>query len=649
MIILGLHFGHDASVCVVKDGRVVVNILGERIVRLKHAMTLSVELIRTALDEAAVRIEDIDYCAVSSTQTFELIFDDPSFLKIEYRKHKDDPVRSVFHDLHQQNGSQPRFIVDSVLSIIYDDEYKDSWLKPLFKRLLPDSGKRSKNDYYAMPWINDYISTNTWNKGQTLEAIRAQNIRPFLDLDEIRLGFHYPLTVTLGGRSIPGYAIHHHLAHASASYYQSPFDYAAIHTHDGWGNGIGYHSGMFYLGRGNRIFPLCPSHLSLGNLYDIVGQSLQLGIVGSAGKLMGLSAYGKPRFFDHRYVGNWYDLAENVKDATPETSWWHHCIRKAQHMGYDMSVLAKPEHATAPVNADIAASTQKLFEETSLYATEVLHDLLLNNSEKPPNLCMSGGTALNCPTNSRVFTESPFERIFVEPCCDDSGIAIGAALCLYYNLLDNPRSNDDKAMSPYLGPAYTRDDMKTALDEAAGKIDRLPCDNIALDAAEALGRNEVIAWFEGRSEIGPRALGHRSILADVRYKENWSRVNRIKGREQWRPFAPIVLEEEVDSYFYGSPQITRYMLFNAKVKSKDLPAISHMDFTSRIQTVHPETGIIYDVLKNYAGLTGTAVLMNISFNGPGEPIVETPADAVNFLLNSNVDALYMGGHCVTRK
>jgi len=649
MIVLGLHFGHDASVCIIKDGKVIVNIFGERFLRIKHAMSLSAMLIRTALDEADIRIEDIDFCAVTSTQTFELIFDDPSYLKIEYKKHADDPVRSVLYDLHQQNGSTPRFIVDDVLNIVYDDELKDSWLRPLFEMILPDSANRSRDDYCAMPWINDYISTNAWNKGQTLESIRNQNIRGLLDHDDIRLGFHYPLTITLDGRSIPGYAIHHHMAHASASFYQSPFDYAAIHTHDGWGNGIGYHSGMFYLGKGNKIFPLSPNHLFLGNLYHIVGISLKLGIVGSPGKLMGLSAYGRPRFFDHRFVGNWYDLAERIKDATPEIFWWEQCINKAQNMGYDLSVLAKPEHATSPINADIAASTQKLFEETNLYAIEVLHSLLLNNSETPQNLCMSGGTALNCPTNSKVFLESPFERTFIEPCCDDSGIAIGAALCVYYNLLDNPRMVGDEGMSPYLGPIHTKDDVERSLDEAGNQINKISCDNIALDAAQALNRNEVIAWFEGRSEIGPRALGHRSILADVRYKENWSRVNKIKGREQWRPFAPIVLEEEFGSYFYGSPEITRYMLFNARVKSKDLPAISHMDFTSRIQTVHKETGIIYDVLKHYAGLTGTAVLMNTSLNGPGEPIVETPADAINFLLKSKVDALYIGNYRVTKK
>jgi carbamoyltransferase len=183
----------------------------------------------------------------------------------------------------------------------------------------------------------------------------------------------------------------------------------------------------------------------------------------------------------------------------------------------------------------------------------------------------------------------------------------------------------------------------------ADRVTWEPAPDWAGDAARELADDKVIGWFEGRSEIGPRALGHRSILADARKAENWGRVNRIKGREAWRPFAPAVLAERVAEWFEGGPLPSPHMLFTAQVKSKDLPAITHVDGSSRIQTVDETCGAFHGLLSRFEALTGVPVVLNTSFNGPGEPIVESPDDALTFFLQSDLDALYMEGRHVRRR
>jgi carbamoyltransferase len=187
------------------------------------------------------------------------------------------------------------------------------------------------------------------------------------------------------------------------------------------------------------------------------------------------------------------------------------------------------------------------------------------------------------------------------------------------------------------------------MEAAKVRIDFTPCADPAEAAAADLAEDRLIGWYEGSSEIGPRALGHRSILADPRKAENWPRVNRLKGREPWRPFAPAVLESEAPKWFYGAPNPSPYMLFNASIRSNQAPAITHVDGTSRIQTVSPANGEIHRVIKHFFAKTGMPMVLNTSFNGPGEPIVESPGDAIRFLVASTLDALYMGGFRITRR
>ncbi|MED6311276.1 MAG: carbamoyltransferase C-terminal domain-containing protein, partial [Pseudomonadota bacterium] len=454
------------------------------------------------------------------------------------------------------------------------------------------------------------------------------------------------VSVRWRGRSLPGCFVQHHMAHAAVCYYRSEFDAAAVLTHDGFLSGTGYHSGLNLYGEGHRLWPVSPNHLTLGMAYNFAAEMVGLGLVHGAGKLMGLAPYGQPVFFDSRFVGNEIDIRRQF-DSDLWTAWSDHCRKEATARGYDISALGDPARVTDAVNADIAASTQKLFEETYLKAVRSLDRMLSGGGIRTDNLCLSGGTALNCPSNSRIWREGPFDNVFIEPTCDDGGLAIGAALHIYHNLLEQPRRIETTPPSPYLGIPYGESAVEAALETASGIVWSQPEDPAAAAAADLIG-NKIIAWFEGGSEAGPRALGHRSILADVRNADNWRRVNHVKGRELWRPFAPIVLAEKAADWFDGCPMPSPYMLFTATVRSTDLPAITHVDGSSRIQTVDASCGGIRHVLEAFDRETGVPVLMNTSFNGPGEPIVETPAHAVAFLQNSDLDVVYIEGRRAVR-
>jgi len=232
-------------------------------------------------------------------------------------------------------------------------------------------------------------------------------------------------------------------------------------------------------------------------------------------------------------------------------------------------------------------------------------------------------------------------------------VAIGAAKWITHNVLDLPRPvaaqrADFGLVLPYLGVIWSDEQIESALAAFAGQIVVTQPADPALAAAEDVAANKVIGWFEGRSEIGPRALGHRSILADARKPENWPRLNELKHRESWRPFAPAVLASESNRWFAGIPLPSPCMLFTGTVLSDQLPAITHADGSTRLQTVDDSCGVFHRVLVHYFELTGTPVVLNTSLNGPGEPIVEAPIDALRFLLNSSLDALYVEGHRITR-
>lgn len=649
MNILGLHFGHDAAACILRDGRIASYVMRERHARIKHAISLEFKTIQMALDEAGLAWDQIDYCAITSTQNIELIIDDPAAFSIRLERHAKHQAPCPLGDLIQAQGLDPKqLVVHSLMEIFYDPRYKNSYLYRHYGHAFPEHKTRERDSFSWVGTIDKYIGSPDWS-GAVLDKIAATDYSATLKNESVRLGFHYPVTVRAAGRELPGYFVAHHMAHAASNFYQSGFDQAAILAHDGFGNGKGYLSGMFLWGEGHRIRPITPHHLVIGALYENVGIRLGMGDVGPPGKLMGLAAYGRPTFFDRRFVGNQYDWLPARIDTDV---WLKHCLKLGAEMGYDLEPFGKADQVLAPINIDIAASTQKLFEETYLVAVDALAKVLEKVGARTDNLSLTGGCALNCPSNSRLFRESRFRNVFVEPGCDDSGLAIGAASWLYHNVLDQPLPAParEAGASPYLGvkTADTTSAIQAALSEAQDKVHFTVCADAAQSAAEDVAADKVIGWFEGQSEIGPRALGHRSILADARQGANWERVNLIKGREKWRPFAPAVLESEAETWFHGLPRRSPYMLFTGTVRSHDLPAITHTDGSARIQTVDASCGEFFRVIQHFFAQTGVPVVLNTSFNGPGEPIVETPKDALRFLINSKLDALYIGGMRVTR-
>ena len=647
MKILGLHFGHDAGVSVVIDGRVAVCILRERFRRVKHAITLEWKDIETALSAVLVSPEQIDYCAITSTQEIELVIDDPLKFSISFAPHPRHTAPCSLADMLEMAGMGPeRLQWHSLLEICCLGRRSKTLQHGLYTRAFPEHSGKEVNDFWRFGWIDRYFTLQA-SAGKTLGEIADLQMNQITRSEVARRGFHYPVTVTLAGRPVAGYFIAHHMAHAASALYQSGFKEAAILTHDGFStradqiqdSGL---SGLFLYGRNHEIHPLAAHHLELGALYDDVGVRLGFGAVGPSGKLMGLAAYGKPAFFDPAYVGNHYDWVSRSLSG-----WFEHCLTQARSLGYDVDALAQPERILAPINVDIAASTQKLMEEGYLLAARALYKITQAAGHGVSDLCLSGGCALNCPSNSRLWSEGPFDRIFIEPGCDDSGLAIGAALYLYHNVLDSPLNQTGAPATPYLGPDIA-EDLPSVLRKNEQHIRYESCSDPAESAAKELAANRLVGWFEGRSEIGPRALGHRSILADPRDPKNWQRVNRIKGRDWWRPFAPAVLDSEVDNWFDGLPTPSPYMLFNAHIKSSRIPAVTHVDGSARVQTVDASCGMFYRLLQQFYQITGIPVVLNTSFNGPTEPIVESPGDALRFFLSSGLDVLYMGKYRVTK-
>lgn len=635
MVILGLHFGHDASIAVVKDGRLLLCFERERRTRVKHVMTLTCEDIELCLGDVGLRLDDVDFCTLTSTQLVEYVLTDPATLSVELGRTPEhvfpctltDKVGAGDADLHARRSGSLYQMADQGSSHPYC-------------KFLPDLPR-----YVAQKQLfgsfEHFIDLPLWSKAKTLAEIARTDYSPLMRSDDASHGFHYPAIATLRGRRIPSYIFSHHYAHLAYSFYDSEFDSAALLSHDGGGHGGAYGCGLFGYGRGNRIYPLTPHHLAAGEIYDFSGMRVGFDLAGAAGKLMGLSAYGKPRFFSQQFVGNWYDIGQ-----LPPQAWIEHCEETARAMGYDLAGLGKLDRTTEPINTDFAASTQKLVEEIMLKACEALAALLRTAVGHVPNLCLSGGVALNCPANTRISQESSFTNVYIPPAVSDAGLSIGSAWALYHNMMGHPRGAlvESTPRNAYLGlhGSATMPRIEAALQRYADRVLVQRLDDGPEQAAKDLADDKVIGWFEGRSEIGPRALGHRSLLANPTRAANWARVNRFKGRENWRPFAPAALATRTAAYFARTQMPSYFMLLNADVIADTLPAITHVDGSARVQSVTPDCGRFYEVLTAFDKLTGVPVVMNTSFNGPGEPIVETPDEAIAFMLESGFDAVYFG-------
>ncbi len=649
MVILGLHFGHDAGIAVLKNGKAICNFIRERHNRAKHSFGINVSHIEDALNYSNLSLHDVDMIAVSSTQNYELVVvDKPDQLELNFGKNPKHKFPSLMYDMIKPDDKS---FINMQSNYVLNQVYSKNG-SVYHKNLFPEHVKIKKENMGVTPSLRDYLSIPFWEKSIGIDDFQKINFNDLLNKDSEYISqlFHYPMTICLKGKEIPGVSVQHHAAHAASAFYNSNFNKSAVITHDGGFYKTGPLNGMIFLGHRNYLYPLLPNHLSVGDLYDQVGAQLGFDLFGAAGKLMGLAPYGKPVFFDKKFIGNTYDYkkkgVENIL-----ASWLSHCLKEAKSNNYDITLFGNIKNILAPINVDIAASTQKLFEEIILTLVENVYNMFDISRMHMDNLCYSGGTGLNCPTNSRLFNESSFKNLFIPPNCDDSGLSLGAAQYLYHHILKKPliqKSTSEFRTLPYLGLKTKKNVLWETLDHFSKKISISEISNSPQKAAEDINDNKIIAWFEGESEIGPRALGHRSLLANPTYEYNWERLNLLKTREKWRPFAPAVLLDDLNIYFEGLPNESPFMLFTGTVCTNELPAITHIDGSSRVQTVTKEVGGLYKILKHLKKIAGISVVLNTSFNGPGEPIVETPKEAINFLLSTKLDALYIEGKRITK-
>ncbi|WP_410050923.1 carbamoyltransferase C-terminal domain-containing protein [Bradyrhizobium sp. SZCCHNR3054] len=507
--------------------------------------------------------------------------------------------------------------------------------------------RTSSTSFTFFPWM-DYFSVATPTPYDTMERIAEQAGELGIDYSGNKFGFHFPASVTIFGKSMPCYIIHHHATHAACTYYLSGMRSAAVMTTDG-GSGL-ERGGWWSYGSGNQLYPIAPHYLEVGGIYAQTAKAvLRLGS-SADGKMMGLAPYGSPSLFDEKLVGNAFDydvLAKNGEFPFAEEkryAWERFVRERIPTLGYDLSTFGDPDSPLDAVNADLAASVQRIFEATLMKAARATADLFERRGLRVDGLCLAGGSMLNCPTNTLIYQSGLFGDLFVPPFTDDSGCAIGAALWVYHNLLGFSLVERSAILpaDPYLGNLWAAE-SRLAGRPSSRALSIEHVEAAAIACARDIASNKIVAWYEGRSEIGPRALGHRSILADARIADNWRRVNLAKQRATWRPFAPAVLKEHASDYFEGAPPNSPYMLFNARLKRKDLPAVTHVDGTSRIQTVTRENGLFHTALSEFHKLTNCPVVMNTSLNGPGEPIVETPEQALQFIGNGYADVLYLDG------
>jgi carbamoyltransferase len=632
MLIVGLQCGHDASVAVVMNGQVLVHLEQERVTRIRHDEVIAVDLIHQALGYCGLAAKDVDLFALCTTQRFGYQSDDASRLSFSYSW---ETAEALGADKFR------RTVFDRAVEISKNIENRNI--------------RKNGHYLYNSEWP-DMADVWTTKRGMLLiDELKESIINDIFTTPSLAAGHVLPMTVTLDGKVYPAVGVMHQLSHAAAAFYQSSFETAAVFAQD-VGNPIRsrnkYTGGMLFHGEGHRLIPIWTAPVAAGLIYNRCAELLELGGAGGPGKLMGLSAYGEPVFFDSRFIGDVEPLADlylnpqRDPDFTYAYGWFDVVDRKARQLGY-----AVDGPAFGSFGKDLAASAQKTFEALVLFVVERLRVLLTRAGRMGPNLCLSGGCALNCPTNSRIVEETEFTSVFVPPSCDDGGLSIGASLYAYHHVLGHDRREaaDPAHSIAALGRGISTKSITQAVKAAATEFEIEPGVDLAERAAADLASDNVVALFQGRAESGPRALGHRSLLADPRRTENWARVNGLKSRELWRPFAPACLSEKLRDHFDGGPPHSPHMLFNYRVRSQSLGAVTHVDGSARVQTVHPASGAFRDIIEAFDRRTGTPVVMNTSLNGPGEPIVETPEHALNFLRRTGTDVLYLENNRIRKR
>jgi len=464
----------------------------------------------------------------------------------------------------------------------------------------------------------------------------------------------------------------HHLSHAASAFFPSPFNKAIVLTADAVGE---WATTTVAIGDGNNLEIKKEIHFphSLGLLYSAFTYYTGFKVNSGEYKLMGLAPYGKPIYEDK--------IKNNLIDIKEDGSF--HLDQKYFNYATGLTMTSKKFHnlfGAEPRNSkkdqltqfhmDIAASIQKVTEDIMIKLAKSLKEEF-----NIPNLCLAGGVALNCVANGKILKEKIFDNIWVQPAAGDAGGSLGAALALWHIEQNNPRVvnlNDDMQGS-YLGPEYSQKEIQNELNKIGAVYEVKNEEDLLNQTADDLSNGEAIGWFQGRMEFGPRALGNRSILGDSRSSEMQKNLNlKVKYRESFRPFAPSILKEDLIEWFDISED-SPYMLMVANInkdktikmteeqkklfgidklniKRSEIPAVTHVDYSARIQTVHKETNEkYYKLIKKFKEKTNCPVIVNTSFNVRGEPIVNTPSDAFNCFMGTELDKLVIGNFYLDKK
>jgi carbamoyltransferase len=592
MIVVGISaFYHDSAAALVRDGAIVAAAQEERFTRKKHDASFPANALRYCVQEADIAWGDIDF----------VTFYEKPFLKFER----------------------------------------------LLETYLAFAPRGFASFRMAMPlWLKEKL----FQKSLLIDLLRAE--APDVDWEK-KLRF-----------------TEHHESHAASAFYPSPFNDAAILTMDGVGEWATTSMGV---GAGNQLSLNREIHFphSLGLLYSAFTYYTGFKVNSGEYKVMGLAPYGEPKFAQA--------IMDNLIDIQADGSfrmnmdYFDYCTGlKMTNEKFDAlfgGKPRKPEELLTQREMDLAASIQAVTEEIVL---RLARALARETGQK--NLCLAGGVALNCVANGAVLRDGKFDQLWIQPAAGDAGGAVGAALATYYLATGAARPNGgkDTMRGSYLGPQYRDEEIATRLKSAGARFVVLPDHRLIQETARTLAAGEAVGWFQGRMEFGPRALGARSILGDPRSPTMQKMLNlKVKYRESFRPFAPAVLREHVADWF-ELDRDSPYMLLVAGVRPErrramtenerklwgidqlnvvrsDIPAVTHVDYSARIQTVHAETNPrFHDLLAAFNQLTGCPVLVNTSFNVRGEPIVCTPEDAFRCMMGTDIDVLAIG-NCLLRK
>ena len=462
----------------------------------------------------------------------------------------------------------------------------------------------------------------------------------------------------------------HHLSHAASAFFPSPYEEAAVLTMDGVGE---WATTSAALGSGNRLEVFQEIHFphSLGLLYSAFTYYVGFKVNSGEYKLMGLAPYGEPKYAD-RILDTLIDLKPDGSFRL-DMSYFDYCsgLTMTDQRFSDLfnAPVRAPNDLLTPFHMDIAASIQAVLEEIVLRMTRSLA-----KQTGARNLCIAGGVGLNCVANGKILRDGAFEKIWIQPAAGDAGGAVGAALAVAYLYEGYPRkpNGGDQMYGSFLGPSYSQSEIERRLTAAGARFSVAGEDAMLEWTAEALASQQAVGWFQGRMEFGPRALGARSILGDPRSPTMQRNLNlKIKYRESFRPFAPAVMREHVADWFEFDSD-SPYMLVVADVRKdrrrimtqeeqklfgieklntvrSEIPAVTHVDYSARLQTVHADTNpLFHRLLKRFGEKTGCPVLVNTSFNVRGEPIVCTPEDAFRCFMGNDIEFLVVG-NCMLHK